>query len=146
MASVLFKIIKYLCITIGAVVLLAIGVGAFLTPTIMKQVEAQRQAEAGTIVQTADADYNELVRVVSAPGAVRARNSVNITSRVSAKIIELPFEAGDYIKEGDVVVRLDSKDLEAALQAAKARLQADEASLRSSERHRCTSRSERSDE
>lgn len=133
MAGTLFKIIKYLCLSIGVAVLLAVCVGAFMAPVIIAKVKANQEAQAGTVVQTTNADYDELVRVVSAPGAVRARNSVNITSRVSAKIIELPFEAGDIVKEGDTVVRLDSKDLEAALEAAKARLLADEASLRSSE-------------
>jgi len=129
----LLKYVKLACTVIGAVLLIAVGIGAFLAPTIMSKMEEAREAERGTIVQTSNIAYSDLIRVVSAPGTVQARNSVNITSRVSAKIIELPFEAGDKVREGDLVARLDSKDLEASLEAAKARARADEASLRSSE-------------
>jgi len=131
--STLWKITKIL---FGAFVILLVvvgGIGAFATPRIMDKLAEQREAEKGTVVQIELASRSELIRVVSAPGQVKARNSVNITSRVSAKIIELPFEAGDDVKEGDIVARLDSNDLEASLQAARARLLADKASLRSSQ-------------
>ena len=129
----LWKVVKFVALTIGLLVLLGVGVGVFLAPSIMDRMEMQRTANSGTEVQTTIASEDELTRVVAAPGRVRARNSVNITSRVSAKIVELPFEAGDVVSEGDIVARLDSKDIEAALQGARARMLADEASLRSSE-------------
>lgn len=128
-----FKVIKYICLTLGVVVLLGVGVGVFFAMDMIEQYELQKVAAKGTEVQTIIAEEGALTRVVAAPGRVEARNSVNITSRVSAKINELLYEAGDLVSEGDVVARLDSKDLEAALEAAQARLQADEASLRSSQ-------------
>lgn len=131
--STIFKVIKYVCLTLGVVVLLGVGVGVFFAKGMIERYELQQVAEKGTEVQTIIAEKGSLTRVVSAPGRVEARNSVNITSRVSAKINELLYEAGDLVSEGDVVARLDSKDVEATLEAAEARLQADEASLRSSQ-------------
>ena len=41
----------------------------------------------------------------------------------------MPFEEGEQVKKGDVVIRLDPQDLVAALDSAKAGLAGQEASL-----------------
>lgn len=129
----LWTIVKWLFgigVVLGIMLLIA---GAFLYSPIKEAIEQQRESQMGTIVQVEDAGMGELVRSVSAPGSVAARESVNITSRVSAKIIRMPFDIGDSVNEGDVIVELDSKDLAAALAASEARLLAEEASLKSVE-------------
>lgn len=76
---------------------------------------------------------NDVTRTVSAPGLVEPRRKVEISAQVSARIVALPFEEGEVVQAGDVVVRLDAEDLTARLEAAKARLKAQEARLRGSE-------------
>ena len=119
---------------IGFILVLVLGgLALFLGPKIAQAMEQQRESAMGTLVQTASAEKSELKRIVSAPGTVVAKEQVNITSRVSAKILEIPVEAGDDVREGEVIVRLDGKDLEAQLKAAEARLLADRAGLKSAE-------------
>lgn len=129
----LIKVIKWV-VGVGFVLLLVVGgLAAFVAPKIAAAIAEQRQASEGPEVDVQEAALGELTRIVTAPGAVTARTQVNITSRVSAKIVELPFEAGDEVREGDMIVRLDAQDLEARLESAKARLLADEASLKAAE-------------
>lgn len=85
----------------------------------------------GEIVRLDKVTRGQLVETVSAPGQVQAKTKVSISARVSARIVELPFKSGDRVTKGDpdanppvppsVLVRLDSKDLEAQLRAAEAR-------------------------
>ena len=72
----------------------------------------------------------DLIEVIEAPGEVEPIRKVEIRSKISAKIIELPYKEGDLVTEGDpnaipaiaasVLVRLDAKDLETRLASAEA--------------------------
>jgi HlyD family secretion protein len=53
--------------------------------------------------------------------------AVDLSSRVGARIVALPAREGDAVKKGDLVVRLDCADPEAALAEVEARLAAAEA-------------------
>lgn len=76
---------------------------------------------------------DDVTRLVSAPGLAEARRKVEISAQVSARIVGLPFEEGDRVRAGDVIVRLDAEDLGARLDAARARLKAQEARVRGAE-------------
>ncbi|MAY74631.1 MAG: hypothetical protein CMJ31_07985 [Phycisphaerae bacterium] len=82
-----------------------------------------------TAVQVQAAERGDLVRTVSAPGSIEPRTKVQISSQVSAKILALPFREGDFVEEGEVVVRLDPQNLVAQLESAKASLLIEEARL-----------------
>ncbi|MBL8745286.1 MAG: efflux RND transporter periplasmic adaptor subunit [Phycisphaerae bacterium] len=128
-----WNIIKWV-VGVGFVLLLVCGGGAaFMVPMIQKQMEAQRERAMGTLVVVEPAKFGALVRTVSAPGTVSAKTTTNISSRVSAKINAIYAEEGSMVKEGDLLIQLDSLDLMAALDASKARFAADEASLKSAE-------------
>ena len=71
----------------------------------------------------------ELIEVVSAPGEVQARVKVSISAKVAAPIIDLPFKEGDRVTKGAVIIKLDAKELEAALKSAQARLAAQTAQI-----------------
>ena len=76
-----------------------------------------------------DVRRGNLVRTVSAPGLVEPKTEVQISAQVSARIVALPFDEGDLVRAGDVVVRLDARDLAAQLDSAKAQLKSEEARL-----------------
>jgi HlyD family secretion protein len=92
-----------------------------------------KKAEEAKVVRIEPAYRSTITRTVSAPGMVEPRTKVEISAQVSARITALPFEEGEVVKAGDVVVRLDAEDLTARLEAAKARLKAQEARQRGSE-------------
>ena len=84
-----------------------------------------------TIVRIQELERGRLVEFVSAPGEIEPRTKVEISAKVSARIVELPYKEGDHVTSGDpnaeppippsVLIRLDAKDLESQLRSTKAR-------------------------
>ncbi|MCA9299330.1 MAG: efflux RND transporter periplasmic adaptor subunit, partial [Phycisphaerales bacterium] len=74
-------------------------------------------------------EVGDLTKTVSAPGAIEPAVNVKISAQIRARIIAIPFEAGDEVRASDVVVRLEADEYEARLEAARARLRASEATL-----------------
>ena len=120
------------------VVVCIVGLGALLAPTAIDRIRSQSTPEA-TVVRLELPRRGDLVEIVRAPGEVEPKTKVEISARVSARIVELPFEEGAFVTKGDpsanppvpasVVLRLDDSDLRAALTAAEARRAADEAAV-----------------
>lgn len=63
--------------------------------------------------QTAD-------NVLSWQGIVQSRLAAKIAPKLNARIIEIAVRPGDSVKKGDVIAKLDDRDLRAAYQAASA--------------------------
>jgi len=92
-----------------------------------------------TVVRIEKAQHGELIEFVSAPGEIEPRVNVEISAKVSARIIELPYEEGDIVTcantdtnpsvPASVLVRLDDKDLQSRLLSAQASYAAQEAQL-----------------
>ena len=123
----------FITILVTALVVGAIAVGAFV-----KMRGAGGQGDE-TIVRLEPAERGELIETVSAPGQVQPKTKVSISAKTAARIVELPYKEGDVVTKGDpnatppvpasVLVRLDSKDLEAQLRGAEARYAAQGAQL-----------------
>lgn len=116
-----------------AVLLLAscVGSGIYLQQSgkLQEIVKSFRPDLKPTQVRVTAAATGDLVRTVSAPGQIEPKTKVEISAQVSARIIALPFRENDAVKEGDVVVRLDARDLAALLDSAKASLKSEQARL-----------------
>jgi len=113
--------------TVGAAVVggfIVAGAGVFLYPSLKELANLDRNA--GEMVRTIDLAPGRLVRTVSAPGELEPRSRVSISARVAALVTELPYEEGDTVKAGDVVVRLDDKDLRAQFDRAEATLRSEQ--------------------
>jgi HlyD family secretion protein len=96
---------------------------------LQKWIDGFNPQSQGVKVRLSKAAKGDLVRTVSAPGTIEPKTKVEVSSQVSARIIGLPFREGQVVKEGDVVVRLDARDLAALLDSAKAQLKSEEARL-----------------
>lgn len=128
-----WKVLKWVLLVGGVIMVICGGGALMLYPKIKKVIDEQRLRGAGTAVITEAATRGTLVRTISAPGTVTPTTEVNISARVSAKIANLPFKEGDMVRQGDVLVELDSKDLAAAVAANEARLLAEQAGLKSAQ-------------
>ncbi len=127
--SKLFRILRW-TVGVGLVLALVVGGGAaFVYPKVQSVMEARAEAARGELVGVTPVRRDRVVRVVSAPGTVRASTSVNISSRVSAQIATIPKLDGEYVSSREVVVTLDDKEIRAQVEAAEARLSADQAGL-----------------
>lgn len=120
------------------VILGVLGVGGVVMfgEPLRQRMSSMNREPLGTPVRLHVTDLSELVEAISAPGEVVPYTKVDISAQTMARIIELPFRQGDDVRAGDVVVKLDDRDLTAALESARARrdgemyrLQADHARL-----------------
>ncbi|MDO5531471.1 efflux RND transporter periplasmic adaptor subunit [Sutterella sp.] len=70
---------------------------------------------------------------IQAAGSVVADLRVEAASRLAAYIRDVPHREGDRVKKGDVVARLDPKDVDAAVRTASAKVEVAKAALRDAE-------------
>lgn len=61
---------------------------------------------------------------VSWQGSVRSRQDIKLLPKLNARIVEIAVRPGDHVKKGQLIARLDDRDLRAAHQAALAAQQA----------------------
>ncbi|MFY0698536.1 MAG: efflux RND transporter periplasmic adaptor subunit [Balneola sp.] len=92
--------------------------------------------EEGTSVETEKAKLKTITQLVSASGKIQPEVEVIIRPDVSGEIIELAVNEGDFVRKGDLLVRLKPDifkaridELNAALLTQKARLEQTRASL-----------------
>jgi len=92
--------------------------------------------DAGTNVETAEAKLKTITQLVSASGKIQPEVEVIIRPDVSGEIIELAVNEGDFVKKGDLLVRIKPDiyqaridELNAALLTQKARLEQTRASM-----------------
>ena len=124
-------VLKWLIGIFAFCVVVCGGGGVFLATSEQGRavVARLRPKEKLTEVRMERVGLGELVRTVSAPGQIEPRTNVKISAQVSERITALPFREGEEVKAGDVVVRLDSRDLAALLESAQANLKAEQARL-----------------
>jgi HlyD family secretion protein len=95
------------------------------------------------VVRVEPALRGELIEVVNAPGSVEPKNKASISAKVEARVVEIPHQEGEHVTKGNpnakppippsVLVRLDDRDLQAALRSSKAHYAAQEAELQVAE-------------
>jgi HlyD family secretion protein len=92
------------------------------------------------VVRVEHPQRGELLEFVSAPGEIEPKTNVEISAKISARIIDLPYDEGAHVTRGDpnakppvpasVLVRLDAKDLESQLLSAQAARSAQAAQIK----------------
>jgi HlyD family secretion protein len=117
--------LKTLIIVVVVLIVLA-GLGG-LGFVVLKKNFSPPQEQAKVRVEPAV--KGALVEMVSVPGEIQPRKKVSISPRVSARIAELYFKEGDEVQAKALLVRLDSKDLEATLLSAQERAAAQKAQM-----------------
>ncbi|MGZ5052402.1 MAG: efflux RND transporter periplasmic adaptor subunit [Methylobacter sp.] len=71
---------------------------------------------------TVQVESRQVDELLSWPGTVKSRIVANIAPKTTARIIEIKVNAGDKVKKGDVIARLDERDVKAQAGAAAAAL------------------------
>lgn len=110
----------FLGVAVTLIIILAVA-AVIAGPSLGEWLPSMSSAPTGVKVRMMDLKQAPLIETVSAPGEISPFVKVNISAEVSARIIELPFREGDRVKQGDVVVKLDSKQFQASLESATAR-------------------------
>lgn len=73
-------------------------------------------------VKTAVVEKGNLVETVSATGSLSAVNNVDISSKITGRIVEVLVEENQHVTAGSILVRLDDTALKATMNQMKAKL------------------------
>src|SRR5688572_28897941 len=103
---------KKILIAVAVVALIGTGAG----------VAFARSRDRGPEVRLEAVEKRDLVAIVTASGNVRARRMVDLSSDVSARVAQLLVSEGDDVRAGQVLLRLDPTQFEAAVSRARAGL------------------------
>lgn len=80
-----------------------------------------------TFVKAISVAQKNIPLELTAVGTVMPYKSVTIHSRIDSQIVEVKFNAGDYVKQGDFLFQLDDRTLKAQIEEQKANLARDHA-------------------
>ena len=94
-----------------------------------KKSEEEKAPTPVVAVKTAQAEITDLALTVQAPATIFPREQANITARITARIIKLNARKGDTVAAGQILAILESRDLIAQRDEAKAVITEAEANL-----------------
>lgn len=114
--------------------LLIAGVGAFIYKQSASAPEEEAKADENPTLELATADVASVDRAVlsrSLPvtGSLSPLTQTTVKAQAPGEVIEVTVREGQTVKEGDVLVRIDTRNLEAELQARQADLERAKADL-----------------
>jgi multidrug efflux system membrane fusion protein len=72
---------------------------------------------------------------LTALGTVQAWNTATVTPQISGQVVELPFLEGSLVHAGDILVRIDPRPYQAALDQAQAKKAQDAANLAAAQKN-----------
>lgn len=82
-----------------------------------------RQGPPPVAVAVATVETGDIARSVSVSGVVEPLRTVSVSSQLSGTLLEVPAETGDRVAQGQLLARLDAREIEAQLRAAEASLE-----------------------
>jgi multidrug efflux system membrane fusion protein len=104
--------------------------------TLGAQTDAGRQQTKGppaipvTIQSVQNSDFPVYLNGL---GTVQPYNTVTVRSRVDGQVIKVGFRQGQMVSEGDLLVQIDPRPFQAALEQAQAKKAQDEANLKNAQ-------------
>ena len=106
---------------------IAIGVAVVTVLVVAGVLTTLQSRNTGTQVRVEEVSRRDLEAVVTASGNIRARRTVDISSDVSGRIVELNVDEGDDVEEGQILLRIDQTQFQATVAQSRAALSQREA-------------------
>lgn len=94
--------------------------GAVVVTGILGAVFSQRAGRGGVEVRIEAVTRRDLAAIVTGSGWIRPHRSVDVQADIMGRVIELNVAEGDAVKRGQVLLRIDPTQYEAAVARAKA--------------------------
>ncbi len=108
---------KLLATTLKLVILVGlVGGGYYAYQVYSAEIEEEELGELPTVV----AAVGDITVLVSATGVLRPVKVVEIKSKASGEILEMPVEMGDYLRAGDLIAQIDTRILDQELKQVEA--------------------------
>jgi HlyD family secretion protein len=101
-------------IIIGAVIVVVLGALAYANLNLRRP--------SGVEVNVEKIEKRDLESIVSASGKIEPKRSVNISAETMGKVVGLDVREGDYVKQGQLLLQIDAKNLETNVQNREASL------------------------
>lgn len=98
--------------------------------------------EQETTVETAEAELRTITQIVSASGRIQPETEVIIRPDVSGEIIELNVREGDFIREGDLLLRIKPDIYQARIDELRASLLSQQSRMEEARANMLQARSE----
>jgi len=96
---------KYKILLIVLVVVITAGFGGY------KYYQNKKAKEAAAAVKTAEVTRENIESTVSATGALSALDNVDISSKITGRIVAVYVKENDHVKAGQLLVKLDETSL-----------------------------------
>jgi len=113
------RMIQWIAIGSGAVIILIVILALAMSGDSRTVVEAEK-------VQRMD----ELVQIVTASGEIMPKEYVDLQSEITGVITEIYVKEGDYVKKGDILLKIDPVQTEAETRAVRMQVQSAEEEAR----------------
>ena len=108
---------KLLATTLKLVIFVGlVGGGYYAYQQYAAEINEEELGELPTVV----AEVRDITVSVSATGILQAVKIVEIKSKASGEILEMPVEMGDYLQAGDLIAQIDTRILDQELKQVEA--------------------------
>ncbi len=104
--------------------------GVIVVVAILVVVNLQKQKGKAVEVEIEAIEKRELTEIVSASGTIQPKISVDISSDITGKIVEVLVNEGDRVSVGDMLLRIDPTQFREAVKSAEAQYESARARLR----------------
>ena len=121
---------------------IALGVAAGLVLLVVVSVVWKRRQAGIVAVQAEAVQRQDLESIVTASGEIRPRHYVNINSQAFGKIIDIRVQEGQRVKRGQVLLRQESVQPGAEVEAQKALVRSSEAAVEAAQASTKTAQAE----
>jgi len=90
---------------------------------------APKPAAKGEGFKTAAVELRDVELTTTAEAVMEAVRQSTVSAQISGRIVELRFDVGDYVKKGEVILRIDERSATRALEASEAQVLEAQAAL-----------------
>jgi HlyD family secretion protein len=99
---------------------IGIGIGAVVVVGALSVMAASSRNSGGVSVRTEAVTTRDLVATVTASGWIRPNRRVEVQADIMGRVIELNVKEGNTVQRGQVLLRIDPTQFEAAMSRAQA--------------------------
>ncbi len=115
------KLFSLIAAIVGLVLLLIFMEGGFNKKVAPGQTSIESKSSASEF-NTAQVEQKQIDDLMAWPGTVSSRTVASIAPKMTARIVEIKVNSGDKVKKGDLIAKLDERDIHARANAAQAGL------------------------
>ena len=112
--------------------LIFVGVALFLTWFYLFPSNGSEEPQK-PVFKTSEILHGDLLIKISATGIVKPNFKVEVKSKASGEVLSIPFEEGDHVKKGALLLQLDKSDEKRNVAKARTELASSSAKLKKAE-------------